>query len=105
MLTALEARLEISLERQGEQTPFDNPEVVPKIVHARMDVETIFEDEELAIIQALLRERQVLALLPDRAFFKRCCFTQATWPQDGPFECTSQTRSVSCQLTSRPCSD
>lgn len=38
----------------GEASAFDDPDLVHKVVHACMDAETISEDEELRILQALL---------------------------------------------------
>lgn len=53
-LTEIERQLETLTEHQQSQGPFEDPELVSKIVHACMDAEVISEEEELAIIRALL---------------------------------------------------
>lgn len=57
-LGQLEARVE-DLESRPAETPtgqpvFDDPELVHKVLHACLEVETISEDEELRIIQRLM---------------------------------------------------
>jgi hypothetical protein len=48
------AALEAAQSDGGEGSVFDDPDLVHKVVHACMDAETISEDEELRILQALL---------------------------------------------------
>jgi len=53
-LAALEAQVDALAEQQDDQTPFEDPDLAAKIVHACMGAETISEDEELEILRTLL---------------------------------------------------
>jgi transcriptional regulator with XRE-family HTH domain len=56
-LDEIETRLEAldpDSSAAGAESPFEDPELVHKVVHAVMDSDTISEDEELRIIEALV---------------------------------------------------
>jgi len=53
-LQALDAKLERLTEQRATQTPFEDPELIAKVVHACLDAETISTEEELEIIEALV---------------------------------------------------
>jgi len=53
-LAELEGQVETIADGGGSPQPFQDPELVHKVVHACMDSETISEEEELRILDSLL---------------------------------------------------